>query len=528
MARKKRGLRKRSRAAESTGAAHSPLKTEQQARQHETERFLLEAIERFPGMLSYWDRDLRCRAANPSYREWFGRTKEQMRGIRQQDLLGEEIFQKNKPYLDGVLRGENQKFERTVPKPDGTTGYTLVHFIADQRAGEVRGFYVYVTDVTSVKQDQDELRASDAALNSISQGVLISGPDQLIIRTNPAFSVITGYTNREMPGRNCRFLQGPLTNRQTVAAIRQALSSGKEFSGEILNYRKDGTAFWNELTISPVLGKNGEITHFIGVTRDITERKRAGEQKAVIEAELQQAQKLESIGRLAGGIAHDFNNVLSVILGHAEIVAQRSDLAPPVREAISEIHKAASRCANLSRQLLAFARKQTVAPKVLDLNLSLGALSKLLQILVGEQIEIWWRLKADPCLVRLDASQLDQIVINLCANAKDAITGSGTITIETRNFAFEEESGIRPSHMARGNYVSIVVSDTGCGMDIPTQAHIFDPFFTSKEVGKGTGLGLATVYGAVTQNGGFVEVLSKPGEGSTFSIFLPLYVDREG
>jgi PAS domain S-box-containing protein len=496
-----------------------------QALQQENDRFQLDAIERFPGMVSYWGRDLRCRMGNAPYSQWFNRTVEQMRGVHQRELLGDDIFNLNKPHLEAVLNGENQQFERIVKKGDGTFANVLVHYVPHKSNGEIPGFFVYVTDVTPIRRDQEQLRTGDIALNSISQGVIIADKDQNITWTNQAFSSITGYALADVLGRNCRLLQGPLTDSRTVDAIRSALRAARDFAGEILNYRKDGTPFWNDLAISPVLDSEGRPSHFVGITRDITERKQALEHKARLEVELQQAQKLESVGRLAGGIAHDFNNLLTVILGHAEIATSRPDVAPPVREAIDEIHKAAMRSAELTRNLLAFARRQTIAPKVLDLNLSISGMRTLLQRLVGPEIDFVCRLNADPALVRLDPSQIDQIVINLCVNAKDAMPAGGRITIETANRTFEEDSASRPDNSLLGSYVSLAITDTGCGMDSQTQTHIFEPFFTTKEVGKGTGLGLATVYGAVTQNGGFIDLVSSPGRGTTFTLYLPLQID---
>jgi CheY-like chemotaxis protein len=233
-----------------------------------------------------------------------------------------------------------------------------------------------------------------------------------------------------------------------------------------------------------------------------------------------QARKMEEIGRLAGGIAHDFNNMLSVILGHAEITLMRIDPNQPVYTSLKEISRAAERSADLTRQLLGFARKQPVAPEVIDLNESLAGLLSMLQRLIGENIQISWKPGPNLWPVMMDSSQIDQIMANLCVNARDAITDLGTISIATENCSIED-SDSKASYVSPGDYVRILVSDTGQGMDEATLEHIFEPFFTTKGIGEGTGLGLATVYGIVKQNNGFINVWSEPGAGTTFTLYFP-------
>ncbi|MQY50246.1 sensor domain-containing protein [Rhodocyclus gracilis] len=238
-----------------------------------SENFARAIANHIPGMLGYWTRELRCTFANEGYLAWFGRTIEQMQGIRMQELLGAELFAKNEPYIRAVLRGKDQQFERTLIKANGELSYTWAQYIAHKVEGEVLGFFVLVTDITAVKLHQEQLRLSDAALKAVSQGVVITSHDQRILTANEAFLEITGYARDEVIGRNCRFLQGPLTDPRSIDAIRAALDRGEEFSGEILNYRQDGSVFWNDLSISPVLDEQGRLNHFIGITRDVTGRK---------------------------------------------------------------------------------------------------------------------------------------------------------------------------------------------------------------------------------------------------------------
>jgi signal transduction histidine kinase/ActR/RegA family two-component response regulator len=252
---------------------------------------------------------------------------------------------------------------------------------------------------------------------------------------------------------------------------------------------------------------------------DLTEPKK-------IEEQLRQAQKMESVGQLAGGVAHDFNNMLGVILGHAELAMDDMDPSLPLFLNLKEIRNAATRSADITRQLLAFARKQTVSPKVLDLNETVAGMLKMLRRLIGEDIDLVWLPGYDLWSIKMDPSQIDQILANLCVNARGAISGVGKITVETGNSTFDKDYSDNHPGFVTGEYVRISVSDDGCGMDKAILAHIFEPFFTTKDVGEGTGLGLATVYGAVKQNNGFINVYSEPGEGTIFTIYLPRHVGK--
>lgn len=265
----------------------------------------------------------------------------------------------------------------------------------------------------------------------------------------------------------------------------------------------------------------GTLWH--GIISDITERKLAEEEKNKLEGQLQQAQKIEAVGRLAGGVAHDFNNMLSVILGHTEMALIRLEPSQSLYSSLSEIRKAAQRSSDLTRQLLAFARKQTVSPKVINLNETMAGMFSMLQRLIGENMQLTWQPATNLWPVKMDCSQVDQIMANLCVNARDAITDVGKVIIETKNCSIDENYCKTHTYASPGEYVKIVVSDDGKGMDKETIDHIFEPFYTTKGPGEGTGLGLATVYGIVRQNNGFINVYSEPGTGTTFTIYLPRY-----
>ncbi len=282
-----------------------------------------------------------------------------------------------------------------------------------------------------------------------------------------------------------------------------------EHVGEIRRWRLDEEAFV------------GTAAAIVAQLFSNMNRRQAEAEREKLKTQLIQAQKMESIGRLAGGVAHDFNNMLGVILGHTEMALLRSDRSSPIRSGLKEIRIAAQRSADLTRQLLAFARKQTIAPKVLDLNHTVVEMKKMLQRIIGEDVDLIWKPGADLWPIRMDPSQVDQILANLCANARDAIAGVGWVLMETGNVVLDVDYCIRHVGSTPGEYVALVVSDNGCGMSKETMAHLFEPFFTTKEVGKGTGLGLATIYGVVKQNGGFIQVYSEPGQGTSFKIYIP-------
>jgi two-component system, cell cycle sensor histidine kinase and response regulator CckA len=309
----------------------------------------------------------------------------------------------------------------------------------------------------------------------------------------------------------------------------------RHFRGELELYEcesrmrhKDGSWIW-------VLDK-GKVTRWTddgrpllmaGTHQEITARKRAEEAARQLETQLQHAQKLESIGRLAGGVAHDFNNMLGVIIGHAELAMAQVDEDGPVHGDLMAIRAAAERSADLTRQLLAFARRQPVTPKVLDLNGTVPGVLGMLGRLVGENIAIAWHPGPGLWPVKVDPSQIDQILANLCVNARDAISGAGRVAVETENCVIGDEHCAKHPDADPGDHVRLTVSDTGCGIEPGALAHVFEPFFTTKGFAKGTGLGLATVYGIVRQNGGFVDVSSEPGRGSTFKIYLPRHRGSE-
>jgi len=342
-----------------------------------------------------------------------------------------------------------------------------------------------------------------------------------IVVVSPSLKTVFGYRPEEVEGKQmAKFYRDPAQRQEFIEQLRR--------DGHIENFeaemrKKDGTLIWVSTNAKMLTDASGAFCGVEGVTRDISKIKKAEEDKLVLEKQLLQSQKMEAIGTLAGGVAHDFNNMLGAIMGYAELTLDEMDTANPLRPNIRQILDAARRSAGLTRQLLGFARKQTIAPVVLDLNEAVGAIHQMLRSLIGENIGLDWRPGTVPCKVKMDASQLDQILANLCVNARDAIPGVGAITIETSLVSFDEDYCASHAGFVPGEYVLLTVGDNGSGMDKETLDHIYEPFFTTKGVGRGTGLGLATVYGIVKQNDGFLNVYSEPGQGTIFKIYLPRY-----
>lgn len=303
--------------------------------------------------------------------------------------------------------------------------------------------------------------------------------------------------------------------------LRDALQGRGEFNTQFRVIWPSGEVRHVQAQAVVLRDDAGRPLRMIGMNTDITEQMEAEAERARLQEQLSQAQKLESIGRLAGGVAHDFNNMLTVILGYAEMVTSTHKLDTALQGPMAEIQSAALRSADLTRQLLAFARQQTVAPRAIDLNETTGAMIKMLERLIGEGIKLTWRPGGALWRVNMDPSQADQILANLCVNGRDAIAGVGEISIQTRNVTLDAVGNTVDRDFVPGDYVRLTVSDNGCGMDRETLDHIFEPFFTTKKAGMGTGLGLSTVYGIVKQNGGFISVKSEPTQGTTFTIHLP-------
>ena len=367
-------------------------------------------------------------------------------------------------------------------------------------------------DVTERERAAEELRVKDQAIAAAINAIVITDIAGRITYVNPAFVRLWGYdSEQEVLGRLPTDFAADDAN--TLRIVQHVQTEGR-WQGEFVARRKDGSMFDALLSAGAVTDAGGKLISMIGAFLDVTERNR-------LEAQLRQAQKMESVGRLAGGVAHDFNNLLTAITAQVELALLDVRPADPLFEVLNDVHRAADSAANLTRQLLAFSRKQVIDPRILNLNDIVAELQKMLQRLLREDIDL--RVTLDPAVgqARVDQGQMEQILVNLAINARDAMPNGGKLTLETANVTLDEAYARGHPHVVPGEYVMLAVSDEGTGMSEEVKAHLFEPFFTTKGQGQGTGLGLAMVYGAVKQNGGSIEVYSEAGYGTTFKLFLP-------
>ncbi|MBZ0109201.1 MAG: PAS domain S-box protein [Candidatus Scalindua rubra] len=378
-----------------------------------------------------------------------------------------------------------------------------------------------IRDISARRRAEETSNLLMSAIEQAGEAIVITDTEGLVQFVNSTFAQTTGYSREETIGQNLRILKSGKQDEILYRNLWDTITSGKTWAGRIVNKRKDGTLYTEEMTISPVRNISGRIVNHVAVKRDITDHLQ-------LAAQFRQAQKMEALGLLAGGVAHDYNNMLSVILGYAEQAKNKANSAQALHVGLEEIIKAAKHSKDITRQLLAFARKQTITPVVLDLNQAVEKMLRMLRRLIGENINLGWRTAANLWPVKIDPGQIDQILANLCINARDAITDTGKITIEMGNAAFDKTYCAHHAGFIAGEYVLLSVSDDGNGIDKEILEQIFEPFFTSKGVGKGTGLGLSTVYGIVKQNNGFINVYSEPGEGTTIKIYLPRHERQTG
>lgn len=394
------------------------------------------------------------------------------------------------------------------------------HVLVDALLGLVLLFDTYVTfQQLQIYRVRRHITAREELFELITENaadmIAVVNADGTRAYNSPSYQRLLGYCPEELHGTVAFEQIHPDDRAKVVETAEEAKRSGH---GKRIEYRmrhKDGSWVLLESAASVVRDSKGQAQKLVIVNRDITERKQ-------LEQQLQMAQKVEAIGRLSGGIAHDFNNILGVIIGYTEALQKRMQPENAFRDAIDEIQRAAKRAAALTQQLLAFSRKQVLEPKILDLSAVVRDMETMLGSLMGEHIGLALVLSGSLAIVKADRTQLEQVILNLGVNARDAMPEGGRLTIETSNVEMNEASPTRPAYMLPGSYVLLKVTDTGCGMAREVQAHIFEPFYTTKEKGKGTGLGLATVYGVVKQSGGYILVDSEPGKGTTFEIYLPL------
>jgi PAS domain S-box-containing protein len=418
--------------------------------------------------------------------------------------------------FERIKRGEGVQHLETVRiRKDGRpVEVSLTISPVRNSAGRVVAASTIAWDITERKRSEESIRKLLRAVEQSENAIFMTDPGGRITYVNPAFEKIYGYSREESIGKTPRILKSGKHDAGFYAAFWRRLLAGETVRGEIVNQRKDGRLVTVEESVNSVFDADGRRIGFIAVQDDVTERR-------LLESQFRQAQKMEAVGQLAGGVAHDFNNLLTAILGNVELLSEELGRESNASELIAEIRGAGERAAALTRQLLAFSRKQILEFRVLDLNELVRNFESLLARLLGEDVELAVRLDPNAGRVRADWNQIEQVIMNLAVNARDAMPRGGVLTIETLGVTLDEEYAREHATVVPGPQVMLAVSDTGVGMTEETKARVFEPFFTTKGMGRGTGLGLATVYGIVKQSGGHIWLYSERGKGTTFKVYFP-------
>jgi len=508
-----------------------------QSAQRDQEKQLAESEERFRSIFEHspmgmhfyeltWRDELIFIRANPAAQRMLGFDHSVLAGKTIEEafppLLQTEVPDR---YRECVRHGVVWRTEQLTYEDDRIVGCFRVTAFPTSKNHMVAMF----EDVTPIKQAEEELRASErrfrAIFNSTFQFIGLMTPEGTMIEANRTALEFAGIKADEVVGKPLWDAFWWAEDDRRIDRLRKSISQAA--AGEFIRYDvklrgRNGTSAFIDFSIKPICDEHGKIVLLVPEGRDITAQRKAEMEREKMQAQFQHAQKMEAVGRLAGGVAHDFNNMLSVINGYTEILLSQLETSNPMYADLQEIRNAGQRSTDLVRQLLAFARRQPVEPRVLDLNVTVSQLMKMIERLIGENIRIEWSQAVQACPVRLDPAQLDQILANLVVNARDAMPDGGVIRIVTRLVSVEPVDGrsvdAKPEQM-----IELAVSDNGSGMSPEVLEHVFEPFFTTKETGRGTGLGLATVYGIVQQNHGSVSITSAAGRGTTVTIHLPFW-----
>jgi PAS domain S-box-containing protein len=480
---------------------------------------LSQIVERSPEMIGLGDPDGHITYANRAFLKALGYSEEEILGKhfsctfspRNPAALMAEIVKGETKYLEGEgWQGECLRIRR-----DGTEFPVLLSRGAIKNVeGRTVGTFGVSRDITERRREEEDIRRLAAIVESSFDAIMSTTLEGAVLTWNSGAERIYGYSAAEIIGRNIGIVVPADQHDEVSGALGKVKRGEKLEQFETTAVRKDGKVIHILLTASPIKDASGRIVGISDIVRDISDDKR-------MEQMFRQAQKMEAVGRLAGGVAHDFNNLLGVIIGYTETLLDRIGHDAELRGQAEQIGKAANRAAALTRQLLAFSRQQVLEPKILNLDTVVAEVEKMLHRLIGEDIEISTLLNSSPGSVKADQGQMEQVIMNLAVNARDAMPQGGKLIIETSNVDVGEEYAQSHQPFLAGPYVLLTVSDTGIGMDQETKSHLFEPFFTTKELGRGTGLGLATVYGVVKQSGGYIWAYSELGQGSVFKIYLP-------
>lgn len=478
-------------------------------------RTLINQLENIP--IQGYDEQRRVIFWNTASTELYGYSREEALGEKLEDLIippqmHDRVIEDHNKWL--ITNQQIPSGEATLCDKEGNPAPVYSSHIVHTTSSGSKELYCIDIDLRMLQKAEDQVRQLAATVEQSGETIVITDTKGTIEYVNPMFTVITGYTREEAIGQNPRILNAGKMEASIYQDLWKTITQGKIWKGRFVNKKKNGDHFTENVTIFPIVNPAGETTNYVAVKQDITER-------LLTEEKYRQAQKMEAIGQLAGGVAHDFNNMLAIILGQVEIALMKISTGDPLEKRLQEIKMAANRSSTLTQQLLGFARKQSRQSQILNLSDTVATMLAMLKRLIGENLELRWIAEADNPLVDIDPGHFNQILTNLIINARDSIYATGVITVKTEEIILTNKFCSEHPGSTPGDYILLSISDTGCGMDEEVLAKIFDPFFTTKGIGKGTGLGLSMVFGLVKQNNGYIDVISSPGEGSTFDLYFP-------
>lgn len=469
--------------------------------------------------------DSRFLYLNPAVDGLLGYKAEEMTGMGLWEFCDDKNFRKMRREIEaaiGALPHQDERvFEALMRRRDGREiNVEITGRVVTDDKGRPVSLQGVTRDITERKKIESERERLRLAIEHSVETVMITDTEGTIVYVNPAFERVSGYSREEAIGQKTAILESGQHSQAFLDEMWEDLRSGRNWTGKFINRKKNGELFTEETSISPVFDSEGQIIYFVAAKRDIT-------YEIELEQQLWQSQKLEAVGQLAGGIAHDFNNILQAMMGYCELLRDSVDKESDQFDFVQELGRGTERAAELTKQLLTFSRRQVIKPRDVDLNEIIRDLLKMIGRTIGEQIELIPRLHDGSLFIHADSGNMGQVLMNLCVNARDAMPDGGKLIIETGKVFFDRDYCKGHAGIEEGPYVKMSVSDTGSGIDQMILNQIFDPFFTTKEVGRGTGLGLATAYGIVKQHKGIISVESKEGRGTTFRVCLP-QVDSGG
>jgi two-component system, cell cycle sensor histidine kinase and response regulator CckA len=468
------------------------------------------------------DRNGNFMEVNSTLSQFLGYTPDELRRLTIIDVTHPEDALRSREMHEAIVRGEVEgyRLEKRYVRKDGEIVWADTAVSAIREAdGRYRATVGTIRDITLHKKSEEARIRLEAAVEQSVEAVEITDAQGIIVYVNPSFETTTGYSSEEAIGNTPRIVRSGHHNEEFYKQMWDTITNGKIWTGHIINRKKDGSLFEEDVSISPIKDNFGKIVNYVAVKRDVT-------REVSLQRQLQQAQKMEAIGTLAGGIAHDFNNILQVALGYSDMIIDDEGFPLRYKADVQKISEAANRGADLVQRLLTFSRKTEFKPQPLNLNHRIADLRKMLDRTIPKMIEIQTFLSEDLATISADPTQIDQVLMNLAVNARDSMPNGGKLTFETGDVIIDEEYTRTHADMQPGRYVLVSVSDTGSGIDDETLEHIFEPFYTTKGVGKGTGLGLAMVHGIVKRHKGHVSLFSQLGAGTTFRIYFPALVSN--